>query len=134
MSLQNNFQPFSPQNDASVHPTGGFSQSLSHPVRITRSYAPQLAYNPPGHPHNGVQNFPFTHPMPLLRETFHNDQPWMPRQPMGAGSMLLIQERGLNPDVPITPTYPPSRVDPTAIHNNYHPAGVPLAMNKVEHR
>jgi hypothetical protein len=134
MSLQDNPQPFFPQSDAIVRPTGGQSQSLSHPALNARPHARQLAYNPPDHLSNGVQNLLVTHPMPLLYETFHNDQPWIPRQPMGAGSMLLIQERALNPDIPTTPPYSPSRVNPTAVHNNYHPAGVPLAMNTVEHR
>jgi hypothetical protein len=34
----------------------------------------------------------------------------------------------------MNPPYPPPRVDPAAIYNDYHPTGVPLAMNAVEHR
>jgi hypothetical protein len=131
MSWQNNPQPFPPQNGASVHPTGGLSQSLSHPTRITHPPASQPACHLPGYPANGVQNLPFTNLMPLLRGVSPDDQPRMPGQPMGAGSMLLIQERALNPDIAMNP---PSRVDPAAIYNDYHPAGVPLAMNTVEHR
>jgi hypothetical protein len=93
MSWQNNPQPFPPQNGASVHPTGGLSQSLSHPTRITHPPASQPAYHLPGYPPDGVQNLPFTNLMPLLRGVSPDDQPRMLGQPMGAGSMLLIQKR-----------------------------------------
>ena len=68
------------------------------------------------------------------QQTFQTNQPWMPGQPMGTGSMLLMQERALNPDIGVIPLHPPSRTDLIAIHDNYHLAGVSLAMNTVGHR
>jgi hypothetical protein len=127
MSLQGDPQPSSAQNNASVHPTGGCSQSLSHPARHSWS----TTYSPLIHLSNGLLT---THPMPLLCETFQNVQPWMSRQPIGADSMLTMQEQASNPDIAVTPPYPPSWVNPTTVHDTYHPAWVPLTMNTVEHR
>jgi hypothetical protein len=130
MSLQNNPQPFSLQNGAIAHLTGGPSRSLPHLAR-TR---PQLSVSPPDHPSNGVQDLLFTHPVPLPRQTFQNDQPWMSGRPRCAGPMLSMQERVLNPDIGTIPLYHPSWSNPTANHDNYYPAGVSLAINPVEHR
>jgi len=126
MSFQNNLHPFSSQNGASVRPAGG-----ALPISVSSgTHAALLSYNPPGHPSNDVQVLPMFVP----QQTFQTNQPWMPGQPMGAGSMLLMQERALNPDIGVIPLHPPSLTGLIAIHDIYHPAGVSLAMNTVGHR
>ena len=124
MSLQNNPQSFFPQNGVSLCLTEGTLLPTSSPP------GPQL----PGHPSNDAHELLFTRPMPIHWQTFQNDQPRMPGQPMGAGSTLLMQERALNPDIAMAPLYPPSRSNPTDIHDSHHLAGVPLGMNAMEHR
>ena len=68
------------------------------------------------------------------QQTLQTNQPWMPGQPVGAGSWQLMQERALSPDIGVIPLHTPSRTDLIAIRDNYHPAGVSLAMNTVGHR
>jgi len=74
MSFQYRPQQCSPHNDASVRPTGvAFLISIS-----SSAHAPHLSHSPPTHPSSGVQGDPFTHPVSIAWQTFHNDQPWNP--------------------------------------------------------
>jgi len=114
MSFQNNPQSFSPQNEASIYPTGGADLPTSLP--------------PGAHILEGqlsIQDLLSTHPTPWPPA----DQTWM--QPMGAGPSPLMQDRALNPDNGMIPLWPARAM---AIHGDHHPAGVPLGMNSVQHR
>ena len=124
MSLQNNPQSFYPQNGVSLRPMEG--------TLLPTSISPGA--QPPGHPSNDSQDLLFTRPMPMPWQAFQDDQPWVPGQPMGTGSTLLMQERASNPDIGMPPLYPPSRSNPADIHDSHHLAGVPLGMNAMEHR
>ena len=130
MSLQNNPQSFTPQNGVGLRP----KQSPHFAPLAPGAQPASASYNRPGHPSNAAQDLLFIHPMPMPWQTFQNDQPWMPGQPMGAGSTLLMQERTSNPDIGMASLYPPSRSNPMAIHGCHHLAGVPLGMNAMEHR
>jgi hypothetical protein len=122
MSLQNNHQSFSPQDDASLRPTQG--------ALLPTSFSPGA--QPASHPSNDVQNLLYTHPMPIPWQTFQNDQTWLPGQPIGP--TLMMQDWALNPDIRVTPLYTPSWSNPGATQGNHHSAGVPLGMRMVKHR
>jgi len=127
ISLQNNPQSFSSQNDASLRPTEG--------ALLPTSFSPG-AHKPSGNPSTShdVQDPLFTHPIPIPWQTFQNDQTWMLGQPMGADSTLLRQDRALNPDIAVTPLCTPSPSNPRATHGNHHFPGIPLGMRTVEDR
>jgi len=124
MSLKNNPQSFSPQNDASIRSSEG-------PLLPT-SFPPG-AHIPEGHPStsNDDQDLLFTHPIPIPWYPLQADPIWMLT---GQGSTLLMQDRALNPDIGMDPLYTPSPSDQRAIHGNHHSAGVPLGMSTVEDR
>jgi hypothetical protein len=124
MSLHHNLQPFSPQEDASLHPTQGA------PLPTTSSPGAQRA----SRSSNDVYTLLFTHPTPIPWQTFQNGRTWMPGQPMGAGLTLMMEDWALNPDIGITSLYTQSWSDPRAARGNHHPSGLPLGMSTVEHR
>ena len=127
MSLGHNPQPFSPQNSASVHPTG-----RTPPIILPFGTRPRLSYNQPDHPLRDVQVV-FTHPVPIpQQQTPPNNQYWMPGQTVGTGSVLLTQERALNADIGMTSLCPPPQSNPMAIQDSFHPAGGLLARDTMK--
>lgn len=125
MSLQYNPQPVSPQSSSniSVHPCGG-----TPPISSPSDMRPQPSHNQHNHSLCDAQYPLFTHPMPTAQQSSPINQSWMHGHAMGTGSMLLMEERSLNPDLSVSPLYPGT------IHDYYHLAGASLAINMMGNR